>query len=79
MVTVALPEHLTPTGVDDFLADLAQEQPADAILRFTCSAAVPPAVRRAFGSVRLAACLPPTMNYQFGSGFFGDRDQGRQS
>jgi len=73
MVTVDLPAPLAPAGVADFLADVVRKAPPDAILRFTCSEAVSPATRRAFGSNHLADRLPPTMNFQFGSGFFKGR------
>jgi DNA repair exonuclease SbcCD nuclease subunit len=73
MVTVDLPAELTPAGVGGFLDVVAREVPPDAILRFICSEAVSPETRRAFGSARLADRLPPEMNFQFGTGFFGDR------
>jgi DNA repair exonuclease SbcCD nuclease subunit len=70
MVTIPLPAQLAPAGVHDFLADVVREAPPDAILRFTCSEAVSPVTRRAFEAARLASSLPPTVNVQFGSGFF---------
>lgn len=78
MVTVDLPAQLKPAGVAGFLANVTLEAPPDAILRFTCSEGVSPATRRAFGSVRMADCLPPSMGFQFGSGFFADRDSESQ-
>jgi DNA repair exonuclease SbcCD nuclease subunit len=76
MVTVEVPEVLPASGVAGFLAVVAREAPPDAILRFTCRGAVSPATRRAFGSTRVADCLPATMNVQFGSGFFDRRHSG---
>jgi len=73
MLTVDLTTQLAPAGVAGFLADVAREAPPDAILRFTCSETVSPATRRAFGSVRVANCLPPGLSFQFGSGFFDGR------
>jgi DNA repair exonuclease SbcCD nuclease subunit len=73
MVTVDLPDRLAPAGIAGFLVEVAREVPPNAILRFTCSEAVSPATRRALGSRRLADCLPPGMNFQFGAGFFGRR------
>ena len=51
----------------------AAKVPPDAIVRFTSSGTVSPAMRRAFGSAHLAERLPSTMNFQFGSGFFDGR------
>jgi metallophosphoesterase superfamily enzyme len=73
METVALPEELAPSGVPEFLAAVAREAPPDAILRFTAGEAISSATRAAFGSGNLAEGLPPTVNVQFGSGFFGLR------
>ena len=78
MVTVALPDQLAQNGVADFLAGVARDAPPDAIVRFTGSGVVSPDVRRALGSSRLASTLPPTMNFQFGAGFFLDRDRKRK-
>jgi len=78
MVTVDLPDELAPSGVIGFLAEVVREAPPDAILRFKCSDAVPPATRRAFGAARMAECLPPTMNFQFGPGFFAGHRSGHR-
>jgi hypothetical protein len=74
MVTVNVPDELEAADVAGFLSGVAREAPPDAIVRFTCSDAVPPATRRAFESGRLADCLPSTMNIQFAGGFFDRRD-----
>ena len=79
MVTVDLPAQLAPAGVAGFLTDVARETPADAILRFTSSETVSPAMRRAFGSAHLANHLPASMNFQLGSGFFDGRGSELQS
>ncbi len=73
MVTVELPARLAPSGVEAFLANVARDAPPDAIVRFTGSQTVSPETRRAFGSARLADCLPSSMNVQLGSGFFDGR------
>jgi hypothetical protein len=73
MVTVELPTRLAPDGVARFLGEVARKAPPDAIVRFTSSEPVSPTLRRAFGTRRLADCLPPSMNVQFGSGFFDPR------
>lgn len=73
MVTVSVPDRLPPDGVAGFLAGVAREAPPDAIVRFTSPEPISPALRRAFGARRLADSLPPTMNVQFGSGFFDRR------
>ncbi len=73
MVTVELPAQLAPAGVAGFLAGVVRNAPPNAILRFVCSDTISPATRRAFGSARLTSSLPPSMNVQFGLGFFRGR------
>ncbi len=70
MVTVEIPGELPPAGVTRFLSGVARDVPADAIVRFTSSGDVSPALRRELRAARLAECLPPTVNVQFSSGFF---------
>jgi exonuclease SbcD len=73
MVTVAVPQELAEVDVPGFLEGVAADAPPDAIIRFTCANGLSTPARRAFTSARLAECLPSTMNFQFGSRFFGSR------
>jgi DNA repair exonuclease SbcCD nuclease subunit len=77
MLTVRLPDRLTPAGVGSFLSGVARQAAPDAILRFTCSDELLSSTRRAFTSSALAKHLPASMNVQFGSGFFGRKRSGR--
>jgi len=77
MVTIELPADLAPDGVARFLRGVARDVSPDAIVRFVSSEDLSPALRREFSAARLADCLPPSLNVQFGSGFLDRRSSKR--
>lgn len=78
MVTVDVPGDLPPAAVGAFLDGVVREAPAEAIVRFRAANQISPALAAAFSAGRVAERLPPTMNVQFGAGFFERRTTRRR-
>ena len=73
MIDLTLNGDMTPDNIKGRLASKLGELPREAIVRLKIDGRLDEAVKSMLTSAFLRSIFPPTMNFQYGSEFFGDR------
>jgi DNA repair exonuclease SbcCD nuclease subunit len=76
MADVTLAADLDPSALRAELASRLAELDPDSVVRLNCEEGLSPETRAAVTADLLRSAGPPTMNFQFGAGFFARRESG---